>query len=459
MFFTGGAAVRTDEMPVVRGSDRYQMGASAARISGARVLAVMNALSKWARATPRSRQLIARQKHDEGLLAEMDGAARALGVSRSDLLAARTILESIAQPACTNFGAVSPATVDGAPMLSWNFDVPPYFRLLMGSFPLFVRALEGTNPYLCMGIPALFGIGVMNSEGLTSVVNAVGLGDDGDGYTPFELNNIAMETCSTVEGAARVLETGPRQAIKAMTYGLLMNWNTLWADSQGNLSLFECSHNHFNEKKAGPAGYLASANHHQFLDQSLSGGQNPRSQELISGSYARLGRMYSLLEEYHGRLGPREAKLMISDHIPDYSLLEPFGVKREWWEEKIDDSTICAHAWNLSKHLARGEVGDAAMEMGFSTTVYSFQLQPLSMTSWFTDGHPCRNSTVPIYWGRLLGSEVERYPGAIEPEKLFKGRVQRKTRLMFSRQATGLPGLLGRAWMYLTRKAESGNFK
>lgn len=447
-----------DRMLTVSGTDRRAMGASAASISGERTREIVRMLSELTRRRPELLDIPA-PTIDDGARSEIRGAADVLGMDPDDLATARGIFESIAQPACTNFAATGPATADGSTMLSWNFDVPGIFRILMGSFPMFVRDMAGTTPYLCMGIPALFGIGIMNAHGLTSVVNAIGMTDEGDGISPFELNNITMETCSTVEQAAKIWSEGPRKVIRAATTGLLMNWNTLWGDSLGNISLFEYSHKYFNEHEAGPEGYLASANHHQFLDQGLTGGFNPDTQEIITGSYSRLGRAYSLLKEFHGRLGPYEAKLMISDHLPDYSLLEPFGIEREWWEPLIDDSTICAHAWNFKKHMLQGHPYDAMLEAGYSTTVYSFQLQPRTMTSWFTDGHPCKNATIPIYWGRMLGNEAERTPGAREPGEVFRERRVSDRKLMFGSEATGVLKALDRMWMWVLEKGDAPNWK
>jgi hypothetical protein len=448
-----------EEQFVVRGKDRFALGVEAARVSGAHTRAVVKVLSVLARRQPSILEAAhTGEAADAGTLAEVEGASRAMGLAADDLLAARRIMESLAMPACTNFGAVGPATEDGNVMTSWNFDVPPFFRLLFGRFPLFVREIEGSIPYLAHGIPALFGMGVMNAEGLTCVINAVGVTDDGDGYSPFELNNIAMETCTRVPEAARVFSERPRKTIKAMTVGVLMNWNTIWADADGNLSLFEYSHSHFNEHDATAQAVIASANHHQFLDRALSGGMDPNRQPLISGSYSRLARMYALLEEYRGRLGPKAAKEIVSDHIPDYSLLSDFGVRREWWEEKLDDSTICAHAWNVKKHLRHARFNDAFLEASFSTTLYSFQFQPRSMTSWFTNGHPCRNNPVPVYWGKLLGNEAERYPGALEPAELFGAKRRTDRRLIFSRDAAGMEALIGGAWMAMVRASERNNF-
>lgn len=462
------ATTINDGSLVVRGRDPFEMGASAVRASGPRATLAIKALARWGRAHPRDlerlgavgpagRRTLARLGSSGR--AELEGASRAICLDAGDLFAARTLMGSIAQPACTNFGAVGPATEDGGTMLSWNFDVTPLFKPLFGSFPLFVRELEGSIPYVAFGIPALFGIGIMNAEGLSSVVNAVGIVDDGEGLSPFELNNIAMESCSTVAGAARVFADGPRRATKAMTVGLLMNWNTIWGDRDGNLSLFEYSHNHFNKHDVGEPGWVASANHHQFLDRSLTGSFDPESQELIAGSYSRLGRMQSLLGEHQGRIGPEVVKSIISDHIPDYSILKDFGIKREWWEQKVDDSTICAHAWNVREKLGKGQFGDAFMELGFSTTLFSMQIQPQKMTCWFTKGHPCSNETTPTYWGRLLGSSAERWPGAVEPRDLFKEKRQTTRRSIFHRDAPPLESALGSVWMWGVRTVEKPNFK
>ncbi|MHB8894096.1 MAG: carcinine hydrolase/isopenicillin-N N-acyltransferase family protein [Candidatus Geothermincolia bacterium] len=447
---------------VVRGKDRFELGREAARVSGRRTKVIVKALAQWAKAHPTVLDEIGRPGLaglEPAARMELEGAAGALCLADDDLLAARRVFESMAQTACTNFGAVGPATEDGGEMLSWNMDLPPYFWVLLGRFPLFVRDLDGYIPYVCFGVPALMGIGVMNVEGLTCVVNAVGMTDEGEGMSAYELNNTAMETCSTVDEAAKVYQQGPRGVIKGMTFALLMNFNTIWTDRAGNLSLFEYSHNYFHEEKAGGKSTIASTNHHQFIDRSLDGSFDPSTQKLITGSFARLGRMYALLDEYRGRIGPEVARKIVSDHTPDYSLLEEFGIKPEWWEGKIDDSTICAHAWNLKKHLLRGEFAEASMEVGFSTTMYSMQYQPHKMTSWFALGHPCKNPVVPIYWGNLLGSDAERYPGALEPHEVFRSRRETVRGSGFRRDATGCAGALGRAWVAITRAAEKPNFK
>lgn len=439
------------------GKDHRELGARAALLYGDRIKLTMRMLSRVARGRP---WLIDPGKPAPGAerLAELEGLSRGLSMGVDELSAAGSVAQSLAMAACTNFGALPPVTGDGDAMLSWNFDAAPPIRAMFGRFPLFVREVDGTIPYLCMGFPAFFGIGVMNAEGLCCVVNAVGIRDDGDGLSSFEMNNRCMETCSTVDAAEEVFATGPRGAVKAMTMGMLMNWNTIWTDRSGDLSVFEYSHNHFHRHRATDDRMVASANHHQFLDRSLSGSFDPGLQELITGSYSRLARMYAMLAANADRIDPERAKAMVSDHFPDYSLLREFGMDREWWEEMPDDATVCAHAWNLRRHLAKGKLMDAGMETAMSTTLYSFQIRPAGKTVWFTCGHPCRNETVPLYWGDMLGADGRRPDGALLPDRP-RSRVRRDRGMMFGSDGGVQGERLTRVWMSVTGAIEDQNFK
>lgn len=452
---------------VISGKNRLELGASAARSSGALAKVLVRLLSAWARRRPGALEAVVAdaRRHSRylsrvspGSLLELEGLARGLSMSPDDILCARVLAESLAVPGCTNFGARGPATSDGTTMLSWNFDASPVLGVVMGRFPLYVRDLAGTNPYVCLGVPALFGIGILNAEGLSCIVNAVGITDDGEGFTPFELNNTAMETCSTVAGAEEVFSQGPRQATRAMAIGMLMNWNMIWADLAGEMSLFEYSHSHFNRQPAADDGLLASANHHQYLDRTLTGSFDPLGDPMLAGSYSRLARMWALLRRYHGEISPEVAKMIISDHVPDYSILKAYGIEREWWEEKVDDSTVCAHAWNFWKHVLKGEVATAFLEWCFSTTLYSMQVQPSKMTVWFTKGFPCRNLTTPVYWGDMLGTSVERYPGAIDAPGM-RARTVREPRGIFREGASPTESVLRRIWTTVVEKAEDINFR
>lgn len=449
------------------GDDPLKTGKNAASLAGKRIIFVLKVLSHLAkRLSPRYMETLKRQltrayrdkEHARTKELEAEGLARALGVSPEDITWSRKILESLILPACTNFGAVPPATAGGDIIISWNFDAPYIFRILMGSFPLFVREIKGTIPYLCLGVPGLFGIGILNAQGLSCVVNAVGLRDDGPGMSPFELNNTAMETCSTVREAKSIFTENPRQATCAMTLGMLMNWNMIWADKESSLSVFEYSHNHFHEEKAAGDGIIASANHHQFLDRNLTGSFDPETWSPISGSYSRLSRMWRLLRENKGRIDEIRAKEITSDHIPDYTLLDTFGIKREWWEKRIDNSTICAHAWNFFDHLKRLELEAAFLEISMSTTLYSIQIQPLKLTTWLTTGHPCRNDPVPIDWGEILGSKVEHTNFEVREESPHKLRRRSARSDIFRSELSATEKALNRAWYAFTKTVEKSNF-
>jgi len=450
------------------GKNHFELGVVAALHSGKLVGSIVRMLARWAKRDPVrclrvTREATARKgflsRECPSVIRELEGLAQGLGMNVEDLLCARSILESCFLSHCTNFGAVPPATADQDITVSWNFDAALILKLIMGRSPLFVRDVEGTLPYVCLGVPALFGIGMLNAEGLCCVVNAVGMIDDGEGFSPFELNNMAMEACTTVGEAAGVIEQGPRQATKSMVFGLLMNWNTIWADRHGDLSVIEYSHNHFHREKAGAEGIIASANHHQFLDRSLSGSFDPGSQKEITGSYSRLARMWTLLREHHGEINPQVAKLIVSDHLPDYSLLKEFGIEREWWEEMVDNATICAHAWNYRRHLLKGEFQQAQIEASWSRTLYSLQIQPLTYTVWFTNGRPCRNRTRPLYWGRMLGVETQPAPIGTEPAEFLRPETELEVRGIFRKDPGPLEDRLARLWFSAVDLVEKSNFE
>ncbi|MDD5448462.1 MAG: C45 family autoproteolytic acyltransferase/hydrolase [Actinomycetota bacterium] len=372
---------------------------------------------------------------------EIRGEAKGLGLDIEDFFVIRMAFQNLFFHGCTTFGARPPATRDGEIMVSWNVDTFPLPKIGRARFPFFIHDVEGTIPYLSIGVPGLGGLGILNASGLTCVANAVGLTDRGEGVGPLELNNRAMETCSTVRETEKLYRGVPRQATKGFNVAIFFNFNTLWADKEGDIAVFEYSHNYFHCQRAEGEGIIAATNHHQFLDRSLTGSPDPTIQEDITGSYSRLGRIWYLLRENQGRIDPLTAKTIISDHVPDYSLLREFGIEREPWEEKIDDSTICAHPWNLKNHLKRGELGKFFIELAVSNTIYSIQIQPRSFTTWFSNGNPCQNPSVPFFWGRELGAQVEEgYPGALPAYAYYPVKKQRVKKGLLRTEEDGSEG-------------------
>jgi hypothetical protein len=339
-------------------------------------------------------------------LERVGGLARALGVEPLEVAMGEMALASLAGTGCTNFTAVPPATSEGKVYVSWNFDLPPWFRTIVGRMPLYVRDIADSKPYMCMGLPVLFGIGIMNGDGLSSCVNSVGAMDSGEGLTFFELNNLAMETQSTVDGAVGVWRDNPREVVPGLAMAIIMNANNIFADMQGDAAVIEHSHNHMAvEKAADHGGVLASANHHQFLDRSLSGGADPVSEPLITGSYARLARMWELLETFKGDIDLGAIRMITTDHGLNYSTLGEFGIERSIYDERVDDATICCHPWNFFRHLRRLELVEALVEMNVARTLNNILMDPARCTVYITPGNPCRKQYVPVWVGDALRME------------------------------------------------------
>ncbi len=365
----------------------------------------------------------------------LEGLARALGAEVTELTTASLALASRPGIGCTNFAAVPPATTDGKIYVSWNFDLSPFFRLLLGRMPLYVRDIQGSKPYVCMGLPVLFGIGVMNGDGLCSCVNSVGATDGGEGLTFFELNNLAMETQSTVDGAVSVWRDNPREVLPGLAIAIIMNANSIFADMNGEAVVIEHSHHHMAvERAADHGGVLASANHHQFLDRALSGGADPLKEPLIAGSFARLARMWELLEMFKGRIDRHTAGIITRDHGLNYSTLAEFGIRPDPYGERVDDATICCHPWNFFRHLRRGELVEALVEMNVARTLNSILMDPGRCTIYITPGNPCRHQYVPVWVGDALRMEwADRAREEIDYRPDGRLRRRERRRDMFRR--------------------------
>lgn len=345
-------------------------------------------------------------------LERTEGLARATGIDTDELLAASGVLGGLLIPRCTNFAAAPPATGDDGVYVSWNVDLSLLFRLFIGKLPLFVVRLPDRKPYVAFGIPALLGLGILNCDGLSMSANAVGMTDGGDGLHAAELNNMAMETCSTVDEVIEVYSGNPREVFVGSTVTILLNSNTTWGDASGSIATLEYSHNHVAVGRSD-RGILAEANHHQYLDRSLSGGVDPGQQAAIAGSFARVGRMWELLEQYHGRITPQLGRLIAGDHGTNYSLLEPYGISRPWYETPIDDATICAHHWNAWDYVKKGRFMDALVVLATSCTVYQMMISPRALSVYYCLGWPCRHPHVPLDFSSLLDANPAR-PDLVE---------------------------------------------
>lgn len=380
-------------LPRIEGKDHFEAGLSAGR-------AMLFGRGQMARATrlfsgtEKGRDRAA--SHEAVLeefypnkIKELSGISKASGIERKSVLRGYIRLAAALNSMCTNFFAAPEITYDKETYLLWNFDIGPYVKYLIGRFPFYIKRIDGFNTYLCLGAPWLFGVGVMNAEGLCCAFNSVGCRDGGEGLYHCELNNLAMETTGSVSDAADVWKNNPRGIIAGWGPGILINANTMLADKKGDGVLIECSHNHI-EIVEPKAGALASANHYQFLDREAAGGADPAKDELYAGSFVRVARMWELLDIYRGRIDSSSAHAISSDHGGDESVLSEYGVAVRKGFDRIDDATICCHMWNISKHLRRLEFKNAMVEYATSKTVYSLLMNPNRLRLGFICGNPCR---------------------------------------------------------------------
>ena len=355
-------------------------------------------------------------------LERLSGLSDALGIPLVDIVAITMFLPSLTRMGCTTTALAPPATNDGQIYTSWNMDVLDPLLLigipsripLPANLVLFVQDIPGYNKCVVLGIPLIFGIDLLNDKGLTYVANAIGMTDGSDeGLTDFELNNLAMETCSSVDDVVALYERTPKYSCAGYSAGIFMNMNTIWTDPSGNMVGIEHSGHHM-VTHYGKDHILASTNHHQYLDRSLSGSPTPLEQKAIAGSYARLGRAWELLEDNCGEIDLDFMKSFTADHERNYTLLREFGDYRE--DKPVDDDTICCHYWNMPGYLMNRDIGSATDCFLAGTTIFSIIMQPDEFTIWFCPGRPCTFPYIPLYFADLLGVEGPSYTSGVGPE-------------------------------------------
>ncbi len=357
-------------------------------------------------------------------LERLKGLSDALDSSLVDVVAMSLFFPELVKMGCTTTAVAPPATSDGQIYTSWNMDVldPLILFGIPALLPLpinlvfFIQDIPGCNKYVILGIPLIFSIGLLNDKGLTYVANALGLTDGSEeGLTDFELNVLAMETCSSVDEVVTLYERTPKYSLAGFSAAIFMNMNTIWTDPSGNMVGIEHS-GHYMVIRYGEDHILASTNHHQYLDRSLSGSPTPLEQKAIEGSYARLGRAWELLHENYGEIDLDFMMDFTADHGRNYTLLREFGDYSE--DKPVDDDTICCHYWNIPKYLRNLDVGSALDAFLAGTTLYSIIIQPNDFIIWFCPGRPCTMPFIPLYFADLLEVEGPSYTVGVGPEPI-----------------------------------------
>lgn len=328
----------------------------------------------------------------------LEGIAQGSGVGIEDLTLVSMFLTKFN---CAQSVSASPATKDDAVFLSWNLDLVNIAKPLF-AFPLLsVTHPEQGHKTLVLGIPYVFGVGLMNEKGLSLAAASITVSDSGEGLTPFELSLLIMERCQSVKEAVGLLETVPRFSTDDYFWGNFTNWSFSLADAQGGIGTVEFTA-HFIASAFGDRGILARANCYDYLPSELTtcSPENPLFQETdlyaAFGSMAREARMYELLRLHYGKITLQD----VQSFTADINGGKPFlGVPSgSWW-------TIERHTHTLQEEINQPAgvpyVPFLDDLLQVSTTV-GFVMEPKQRTVWVALGHPSQVPYLPVNLGTLL---------------------------------------------------------
>jgi len=299
-------------------------------------------------------------------LERMTGVSDALDIDLIDLVSIDMLFSSLFSRigACTNTAVSSKVTSDKQPYVSWNFDLPYLFKLFFSRYirppPVVICDIEGKYKYVKISVlPSIFSFGLLNENGLSYVGSTVNTKEEADGLSSLELNNLAMESCATVDEVTDLYCNSTRASglINLHTlFGVTANLNTLWADANGEILLIEYNHSSIITRKDD---LFAETNHYQFLKQTCDE-KSYGLDDIRGDSGVRLERAYELLHEYNGSIDiDFYQNILTCDHEG--------GLRKG----KPDKSDICRHA------LLYG-------------TLCVIVTLPQQLGIYYCPGHPCR---------------------------------------------------------------------
>lgn len=373
-------------------------------------------------------------------LERLEGISQGSGIDIEDLALVSMFLTKFN---CAQSASTAPATKDGSVFLSWNLDLVNIAK------PLFALPLISiTNPgqgyrALVLGIPYVFGVGLMNERGLSLAAASITVSDSGEGLTPFELSLLIMERCQSVKEAASLLETVPRFSTDDYFWGNFTNWSFSLADAQGGIGTVEFT-THFIASAFGDRGILARANCYDYLPSWLTtcSPENPLYQETdlyaAFGSMAREARMYELLSLHYGTITLQD----IQSFTADINGGKPFvgSQSGSWW-------TIERHTHTLQEEINQ-PLGipyvpflDDLLQV---STMVGFVMEPKRRTVWVALGHPSQVPYLPIDLKALLGGQSDSYRN-IQDNQRNAFRVMNAWVAFVARMFEGLDGA---SWLY-----------
>ena len=251
------------------------------------------------------RHILYLKKYYPSFLERLKGISDATGINLIDILTMEVLnshlFHRINENGCTLTGASSRITRDNKTYISWNVDLNYIYKILFSRYvkspPFIICNISGKYSYAKISsLPSIFGFGLLNEKGIAFVTSSVKTNEKGEGLTSLELNNLAMESCATLDDVENLYRESSRESgLPSLNnaFGTTCNTNSMWADRNGNIMVIEYTHNRIAVKRGL---LLAETNHYQFLDE------NNLDTLYIKDSKERLERAYNLLNQYNGSI-------------------------------------------------------------------------------------------------------------------------------------------------------------
>jgi len=335
------------------------------------------------------KQIFNMEKHYPFFLEEIKGLSASLNIKLERLLYLHEICSSYFKGECTTTLSTGDATKNNETFLTHNNDMDRQSNtvggilhtLLLRMFTYRFKIVKVNTMiyrYAFIGIPILYEYPIINEKGLGFGGNSIRITDNksrtidkGDGLSSYLLIRLTMMTCQNVTEVAEYWES----SIRASAFHKYWphHWDgitTVWCDKEGKILCLEQTHNYFvavfgnsTDYTGVPKGIIWHANHHQWLDPTLTGSVLP---EEFMSSKLRSDRAKQLLLENYGSITIETCKNLCRDHSQGFA------------EGKKDSGDIC-------RHPDKNDSGK---------TVYSVIIQPKKLTVFITHGIPCRH----IFW-------------------------------------------------------------
>lgn len=373
---------------VIEAASPYEYGLSVGTLFNPqfRVLHVLTRLSNGPRIDHQyvEDQLRTIEQDFPYFLDELRGVSTSTGITIQHLIAIQYMLYSVCLGECTIALATGTATKDNQTFLLFNMDssvetmkewfVSTLLHRLYSMVWWVVRIRTMDYAYAFWGIPVILEYPFLNEKGLgwgspgtVFTDNESRPIDEGPGMPTMMLETFAMMTCKNVSEVACLYRETERASPKKDAWPHMYDSSSsCFCDSNGGILCIEQTHQYIltvfgnsTDITGARAGILWHANHHQWLDPSLTGSVYPNE---YPSSALRAERTKELLLDEYGNITLDVCKRISRDHDAGFDPREK------------DSGDICRHP---DTHTSK-------------ITAFSWIIMPKEMTVYWTHTAPCK---------------------------------------------------------------------